>query len=63
MFLPFVIVRLALSFGQSNALPYDEGQVSWNLNQNQTATNPLEYWGQWERHSTPLLSDLFDFNR
>lgn len=32
------------------ALPYLEEQVNWNLNQNKTATNPLDYWGQWADH-------------
>ena len=51
MSLRFTITLLAFALTRSNALPYDEEQVLWNLNQNQTATNPLNYWGQWENHS------------
>ena len=31
-------------------LPYDEEQVEFNLNQNRTAKNPLDYWGEWNEH-------------
>jgi alpha-1,3-glucan synthase len=34
-----------------SALPYDPEQVGFNLNQNQTATDPLEYWGEWRDHT------------
>lgn len=33
------------------ALPWMEDQVPWNLNQNENAGSPLEYWGQWENHT------------
>lgn len=33
------------------ALPYDPDQVAYNLNQNQSATKPQEYWGEWENHT------------
>ena len=39
------IIRLAAP------LIYDPEQVRWNLNQNQTATDPLDYWGEWPNHS------------
>lgn len=32
------------------ALRYDPGQVAFNLNSNQTATDPLDYAGIWENH-------------
>lgn len=32
------------------ALPYTPDQIDFNLNQNQSATNPLDYWGQWKDH-------------
>jgi len=35
-------------------LRYDPAQVSWNLNQNQSATDPLAYYGQWPNHSKLL---------
>ena len=33
------------------ALRYDPDQAGYNLNENQTAVNPLDYWGSWENHS------------
>lgn len=32
------------------ALIYDAEQIAFNLNTNQTATNPLDYWGEWQDH-------------
>ena len=32
------------------ALKYDPSQIPWNLNQNQNATNPLNYSGSWSNH-------------
>lgn len=32
------------------ALRFDASQSSWNLNQNESATTPLEYWGEWQDH-------------
>lgn len=31
--------------------PYDEDLVHYNLNENKTATNPAEYWGEWPDHT------------
>lgn len=39
------LTRTALAF------PYDASQVSWNLNQQQDARHPLDYWGEWENHT------------
>ena len=33
-----------------SALVYDTEQVAFNLNTNQTATDPLDYWGEWQNH-------------
>ena len=33
------------------ALRYDPEHVLYNLNQNQTATEPTDYWGQWDNHT------------
>ncbi|EAW12377.1 alpha-1,3-glucan synthase Ags1 [Aspergillus clavatus NRRL 1] len=30
--------------------PYDEKFVGYNLNENKSATNPVEYWGEWPDH-------------
>lgn len=52
---PLAVV--ALFIGTSLCLQYDPEQVLWNLNQNQTATDVMDYWGQRENHSksTTLL--------
>lgn len=42
---------VALFIRASLCIKYDPEQVLWNLNQNQTATNVMDYWGQWENHS------------
>jgi alpha-1,3-glucan synthase len=42
----------------STALKYDPGYLDYNLNQNQTASDPLDYWGEWEGHKfTPSPDD------
>lgn len=33
------------------ALRYDPQQVLYNLNTNESATDPLDYWGIWENHT------------
>ena len=45
---PFVAVLLSLV--SVNAFPYDPALTDFNLNQNQAATNPVDYWGEWENH-------------
>lgn len=32
-------------------LRWDSDQIGYNLNENQTATHPTDYWGQWENHT------------
>lgn len=34
-----------------SALPWLEEHVGWNLNLNETATDPLDYWGEWPEHT------------
>ena len=48
-FLPFVSL-LTLIYPAVVALPYDPEQEPWNLNTNETATDPLDYSGEWENH-------------
>jgi alpha-1,3-glucan synthase len=43
-YLPLVLLSFLATI---NALPYDPEQVAWNLNTNQNATHPMEYWGEW----------------
>ena len=44
-------ISVALFIGASLCMKYDPEQVLWNINQNQTATDVADYWGQWENHS------------
>lgn len=53
MTLVFALRSLWLCFAlfcSSNAYRYDPRYVSQNLNQNETAVNPLDYWGTWKDH-------------
>ncbi|KAJ6007917.1 hypothetical protein N7540_011893 [Penicillium herquei] len=45
----FAIFALSIRIAQS--LPYLPEEASWNLNQNQTATHPLDYSGKWDGHT------------
>jgi alpha-1,3-glucan synthase len=44
-----------------SALPYDPAEVNWNLNQNASATNPLDYWGEWPHHTYQPSPDNWRF--
>lgn len=33
------------------ALRFSSDQIGFNLNENQTAVDPLDYWGQWPNHT------------
>ena len=35
----------------SSALRYDPEYTGYNLNENQTAVDPLDYYGLWENHT------------
>jgi alpha-1,3-glucan synthase len=48
-FLCLLSVALLL-FHQGGALRYDPALTQYNLNQNQTAVNPLDFWGEWTGH-------------
>jgi hypothetical protein len=42
----------------SQALSWSADYVEWNLNQNESANGPLEYWGEWQEHpKTPSPSN------
>ncbi|RDK37106.1 alpha-1,3-glucan synthase [Aspergillus phoenicis ATCC 13157] len=43
------------------SLPHLPEEVNWNLNQNETATNPLDYSGQWDGHSYTPSPDNWRF--
>ena len=44
-----VLATLVIS---TNALRYDPAQVAYNLNTNQSAINPVDYWGEWGDNHT-----------
>ena len=54
MFLISLVLLISI-IRNSNTLPYDPSQEPWNLNQNHTATDPLDYWGQWDNHGKQLI--------
>ena len=33
------------------ALRYDPSQIAYNINTNQTADAPINYWGEWQNHT------------
>lgn len=41
---------LALFATTSTGWPYDESLVKYNINENKTATHPIDYWGEWPDH-------------
>lgn len=43
-------VGLALFAATSTGWPYNADLVDYNLNENKTATSPVEYWGEWPNH-------------
>ncbi|KAF2179311.1 glycosyltransferase family 5 protein [Zopfia rhizophila CBS 207.26] len=46
----FLLCLLSFRLFLVSALRYDNQFVGYNLNENQTATNPLDYWGEWKDH-------------
>lgn len=42
---------VAALVASGQALRYDPEQVAWNLNTNQSAVNPVDYWGKWDNHT------------
>jgi len=50
--LPKIVLYSLLAFTRfSAALRYDPSEVGYNLNENETAVDPLDYWGVWENHT------------
>ena len=45
-----LLVATLLSAALVSCLKFDLDEYQYNLNQNATATNPLDYWGEWEGH-------------
>ncbi|KAJ5273224.1 hypothetical protein N7478_008349 [Penicillium angulare] len=44
-------VVLAHLTGLGLSWPYDEALTAYNINENEAATNPAEYWGEWPNHT------------
>ncbi|KAJ9616593.1 Cell wall alpha-1,3-glucan synthase ags1 [Cladophialophora chaetospira] len=42
---------LLLSAALVASLRFNASEVEYNLNQNRTAINPVDYWGEWQGHS------------
>lgn len=50
LLVPLLIASLLVNIPQIvvvEAYPYEASLVDWNLNQNSSAAQALEYWGQW----------------
>ncbi|KAH0558454.1 hypothetical protein GP486_004889 [Trichoglossum hirsutum] len=47
----FGVLLFTIATTMVAALRYDPAQVSYNLNENQSAGNPLDYWGEWGNHT------------
>lgn len=46
-----LFVVLLVTFAcYSAAFRYDPAYVQYNLNQNENAVHPLDYWGEWDGH-------------
>jgi alpha-1,3-glucan synthase len=46
----FGVCILVLAINLASSLKFDAREVDFNLNQNKTALNPLDYWGEWQDH-------------
>ncbi|RDH31235.1 alpha-1,3-glucan synthase [Aspergillus welwitschiae] len=55
------LFTIALLSRIAQSLPHLPEEVNWNLNQNETATNPLDYSGQWDGHSYTPSPDNWRF--
>jgi alpha-1,3-glucan synthase len=49
--LTMVVLYIFVLLQHCLALKYDPAHFGYNLNENQTATEPRDYWGQWENHT------------
>ena len=54
----FITLLCLLNSSVSQALSWSANYVDWNLNQNESANGPLDYWGEWKEHpKTPSPSN------
>lgn len=54
-------VLLTLLVTSTTALRYDASLTQWNINANETAADPLDYWGEWTGHSYTPSPDNWRF--
>lgn len=45
-----LLFLVSFCFTSIFGLKFDASQSVWNLNQNETAVDPLDYWGEWQDH-------------
>jgi alpha-1,3-glucan synthase len=46
-----IIILFLSAFNFVSSLKFDYQEIEYNLNENKTASKPLEYWGEWPNHS------------
>lgn len=51
MYTLFTLLSYFLFYGVGTALRYEQQFIGHNLNQNETAINPLDYDGSWANHT------------
>ncbi|ORY55827.1 uncharacterized protein BCR38DRAFT_461815 [Pseudomassariella vexata] len=56
-----VLLLVSAWTGLGQALRYEDTHADWNLNQNDSATDPLDYWGEWTGHSYTPSPDNWRF--
>lgn len=49
-----LLLFVSVCFTAIYGLKYDASESAWNLNQNDTAIDPLDYWGEWTGHNYTL---------
>jgi alpha-1,3-glucan synthase len=56
-----ILGLIALLVATVAALRYDPAYTDYNLNQQQDAVHPLDYWGKWENHTFHESPDNWRF--
>ena len=51
------VLLITLAPRLSSAIQWHENYVGYNLNENKTATQPRDYWGEWEGHEYTASPD------
>lgn len=45
------VIALLTTLASTSALRWHQDHVGYNLNENQTAIHPRDYWGEWPNHT------------